>query len=377
MDDEDKWFFDSIKRYNQLQMFDFDKSAQYLDLSSENNLCVALEPDHNNKCEILVCALPSTLQLKEGNNDLKFDRNLSFTHGYFTNSPVVQMKCIPSKEYLVISETNDVGLYNFSCEDSDFIQRISTLPCALHRADVAVNPENNYIGLCESTKDHRLVIDYSNLTTVFNLVDVSEPEANLRPNFLSPDVISFANSSSGSVSLYDIRTRTLSGSISIPDIIEITKSSVSRWVFKSTYGLKSDHPGFNNNLLYLLSTNGNYIVYDWRNLKETAHYSKHQFDCESKISRKWDIKMAISPSNVNRFTVCGFDENVYVCELVDDKIEVMFTHDGHPYSKDEFEQNVTSVCAQWLPFVSPTTLTSCADNTSLHCWQFLTKNKPE
>ncbi|XP_065204754.1 uncharacterized protein LOC135834720 isoform X2 [Planococcus citri] len=216
MDDEDKWFFDSIKRYNQLQMFDFDKSAQYLDLSSENNLCVALEPDHNNKCEILVCALPSTLQLKEGNNDLKFDRNLSFTHGYFTNSPVVQMKCIPSKEYLVISETNDVGLYNFSCEDSDFIQRISTLPCALHRADVAVNPENNYIGLCESTKDHRLVIDYSNLTTVFNLVDVSEPEANLRPNFLSPDVISFANSSSGSVSLYDIRTRTLSGSISIP-----------------------------------------------------------------------------------------------------------------------------------------------------------------
>ena len=74
-------------------MFDFDKSAQDTDLSSENNLCVALEPDQKNKCEILVCSLPTTLQIKEGNNDVKFDRHLSFTHGYFTDSPVVQV-CI-------------------------------------------------------------------------------------------------------------------------------------------------------------------------------------------------------------------------------------------------------------------------------------------
>ena len=84
--------------------------------------------------------------------------------------------------------------------------------------------------------------------------------------------------------------------------------------------------------------------------------------------------MSLSPSNANQFTVCGFDENVYVCEFTNDKIETIFTHDGHPYSKDEFESNVTSVCAVWIPFVSPNTLASCADNTSLQCWQFLSKN---
>lgn len=70
-------------------MFDFDKSAQDIDLSSQNNLCVAL--DRHNKCEILVCTLPTTLQQKSGNNDVKFDRHLSFNHGYFTDSPLVQV----------------------------------------------------------------------------------------------------------------------------------------------------------------------------------------------------------------------------------------------------------------------------------------------
>lgn len=133
MDDEDKWFFESIKRYvwyfvnllpesisfqgsffhryNQLQMFDFDKSAQDLDLSSENNLCVALQPDHNNKCEILVCSLPSTLKLKDGSGDLKFDRNLSFTHGYFTNSPVVQVRiCTYSLIIIAVNQLHHFGI---------------------------------------------------------------------------------------------------------------------------------------------------------------------------------------------------------------------------------------------------------------------------
>lgn len=72
-------------------MFDFDKSAHQIDLSSQNNLCVALEGDRNNKCEILICSLPSTLQSKQGNNEVQFDRNLSFNHGYFTDSLFVQV----------------------------------------------------------------------------------------------------------------------------------------------------------------------------------------------------------------------------------------------------------------------------------------------
>lgn len=98
----------------------------------------------------------------------------------------------------------------------DFLQRISTIPCALHKANVATNPETSYIGLCETATDRRLVVDYSNLSTVFDVVDESEQYGNLRPNFLSSDVISFGNSSSGSVTLYDIRTGTQSGSVSIP-----------------------------------------------------------------------------------------------------------------------------------------------------------------
>lgn len=88
---------------------------------------------------------------------------------------------------------------------------------------------------------------------------------------------------------------------------------------------------------------------------------------------RWDVKMSISPSDLNRFSVCGFDENVYICELKDGEVEVIFTHDGHPYSKDEFEPNVSSVSALWIPFVTANTIASCADNTSLQCWQFLLK----
>lgn len=75
-------------------MFDFEKTVKDMDLSLENNLCISLETDKNNKNEILVCSLPTTLQLKSGNSDVKFDRHISFSHGYFTETPLVQVSIL-------------------------------------------------------------------------------------------------------------------------------------------------------------------------------------------------------------------------------------------------------------------------------------------
>lgn len=75
-------------------MFDFPKPAKEIDITSINSLCVALEKDITNRNEILIFSLPTTLQTKSKNTGLKIDRHLSFDHGYFTESPLVQVTII-------------------------------------------------------------------------------------------------------------------------------------------------------------------------------------------------------------------------------------------------------------------------------------------
>lgn len=78
-------------RYNELQMFDFPRNVVDIDLTSTKNLCVALEEDSSHKNEILIFQLPSALQPKSNSGFTKLERHLSFDHGYFTESPLVQV----------------------------------------------------------------------------------------------------------------------------------------------------------------------------------------------------------------------------------------------------------------------------------------------
>lgn len=73
-------------------MFDFPRNVTEIDVTSSKNLCVALEKDVNHKNEILIFQLPSALQPKSDSGFTKLERHLSFDHGYFTESPLVQVR---------------------------------------------------------------------------------------------------------------------------------------------------------------------------------------------------------------------------------------------------------------------------------------------
>lgn len=149
----------------------------------------------------------------------------------------------------------------------------------------------------------------------------------------------------------------------ITDHIPSSPSNKQR-IFKSTFECCSE--SVNTNLLYVLA--GDLLLLDWRNTSVPAQ--RATLPVTSRTGDHFNGQMAVCPSDPYHFALSGFDKNIRICQLKNNQVIPVFTHDGHAYCHDEFEPSVRSCSAQWLPFISTNTLVSSADNASLQCWQF-------
>lgn len=151
------------------------------------------------------------------------------------------------------------------------------------------------------------------------------------------------------------------------EILQRSETKCNKWLFNSIFDIRQDiSKEFD---FYQFSTSGNILVYDLRNPSDPVVHAKHCLDIENTPFVN-NTQLNVSPLDTKRFTICGFDQNVYVCELNGNVIEVIFNHDGHSYNEDSFEPSVRSMCSMWLPFISPHTIISCGSNSSVQCWQY-------
>ena len=125
------------------------------------------------------------------------------------------------------------------------------------------------------------------------------------------------------------------------------------------------------NEIVSFSSNGDFLVYDARKPSCPAIEARYNFG-GSNSNAATNVRMNVCPANTSIFSVCGFDQNLYVCEVSHNTINILFTHDGHSYSVEEAKPDVCTTCCLWLPFISENTLISCANDSSVQCWQFKT-----
>lgn len=142
----------------------------------------------------------------------------------------------------------------------------------------------------------------------------------------------------------------------------------SNWTFNTLFEVKRQAVA-DTTEIFSFSTNGDFIVHDIRKPSSPVIAAKHNLSCRNSTVAG-SVQMNVCPANTNRFSVCGFDVNLYICEVNKTTVDVLFTHDGHSYNSGDFEPNVRTICSSWLSFITADTLVSCGSNSSVQCWQF-------
>ncbi|KAJ9593747.1 hypothetical protein L9F63_014720 [Diploptera punctata] len=344
-EDEDEWFYDSIKRYKQLRMFDVEQVVRQVELSDERTMCVV------GIHEILELSLPDKITVAPCQEGLVKNSDLKLRSGGYTTSPITQMRTLWNEKKILLSQEKQTGasLYTLGSEQSDLISRISILSCDLISPQLAVNNK----GLALLTAKHRrdvILMDIEANKSVYNKsLPGNETEMWLEPCFMSETVVTLCNRYSGNVVLLDVRTDTLS------QVEGDRRKTEDIWTMAVSAHNNVSRVG-------KISSSGKLIVHDLRHTQVPSS----SYDL-GKVSEDLP-SLKFSPESCDVVSMSGFDDKVYVYDVsCGHEPNPVFVHDGHKHhSGCEGDNSVT--CHTWY---RDNTIISAAMNSSLHCWQFI------
>nr|CAD7460736.1 unnamed protein product [Timema tahoe] len=310
-EEEDEWFYDSMFRYKQLQMFGFENTVHHIEPSCHNRICVAQrhKPD---KYEILELSLPEKL-LTESHQD---------------------------------------------CLTKNLVKKQSHIPTSVESPSLAVNDTNDILASSVGSKNVELI--NTETAQVITSSPLGSGDGRTKPIFVSRNVGGVCSVDSGAVLLKDLRSKDLAQR----SLIISNPTDEEYWTVASTYeNYFIKQSSESDSKLGLLSTHGRLLVYDTRN----TDCAFCDIQLEKRTQHRDEICLRFSPDSLLRLSVTGFDENVYVYEIdLPDNLKTVFTHDGH--SKQKSSVGNTSVISHlwWRDDI----IISAANNNSLHCWQF-------
>ncbi|XP_049800572.1 WD repeat-containing protein 73-like isoform X1 [Schistocerca nitens] len=361
-EDDDDWFYDSIKRYSVLQMFKFETPKYRLFLSGEKRICV-FGKDRRGNDEVMELMLPKSLtelpdQARLEKNDLK---QIS---GGFTSAPLVDMRVLYGKKKFVASQKalNGIVMYQMGSEKSDYISILQTIKCSQFEPFMAINNEDKLALVTTNRKGITwidLTVGKSVGTT--GLSPCTGEESTVKAEFVSRNIIAVCSENEGSASLYDTRTGSTDGHLTCDH-----KTAGGQWVLSSNYNCERGSESENQEYVGLLSNTGNITIFDIRN-NRAALCNDNVFNnrkirtsvCNSQIHLRF------STISVNSISVSGFDDNIYVYELLKTGgLSLRFMHDGH--RKTSVRKRFNTTDHLWYGKI----ILSASEDKSLHCWQF-------
>ncbi|XP_023708078.1 WD repeat-containing protein 73 isoform X3 [Cryptotermes secundus] len=360
-------------------MFDFENVIHQIELTDPRTICV-VGKHKSGRDEILELSLPEKLTVAPSHEGLVKNSDLRMKSGGFTIAPVIQMKALWNQRKVIVSEKDQIGaaIYNLGSEDSDLITRFGSLTCDLVTPLMALNNQELVL-LTTRTKRDLVAIDLTVNTMLYKLsVDsTSETQCGFEPSFVSENLAALCERNGGSVFLHDVRAGKMCGNFSPAKQNLGNKNIVTRelWTVSTGYINKTSSSSANgensNPKLGLLSAMGKLLIYDIRNTDIAM--------CESDIGKFIDIAsraenangrlpvMNFSPDDMNRVSLSGFDENVYIYDAsCTETFKTIFVHDGHVRQSDQLSCCVTS--HMWY---KENIVISASDNCWLHCWQFI------
>nr|CAD7432805.1 unnamed protein product [Timema monikensis] len=318
-EEEDEWFYNSVFRYKQLQMFGFENTIHHIEPSCHDRICVAQrhKPD---KYEIMELSLPEKL-LTESHQD---------------------------------------------CLMKNLVKKQSHIPTSVESPSLAVNNSNDILASSIGSKNVELI--NTETAQVITSSPLGSEDGRVKPIFVSRNVGGVCSVDSGAVRLKDLRSNSnwslVCKEFSQRGLIVTNPPDEEYWTVASTYeNYFIKQPSESDSKLGLLSTHGRLLLYDMRNTDSAFC----DIQLEKRTQQRDEICLRFSPDSLLRLSVTGFDENVYIYEIdLPNNLKTVFTHDGH--SKQKSSVGNTSVISHlwWRDNL----VISAATNNSLHCWRF-------
>ncbi|KAM9783251.1 integrator complex assembly factor WDR73 [Neosynchiropus ocellatus] len=361
---EDGWFFDSLKKYQDLHMYQLEGAANVLEWTSPQTVCVASR--HGDSSQILELQLPLKL-LVEVNKGLCAERDFRVTCGAFTDAPVSGLKHVTGTRCVVTSggRSSDLQLWDLSEEAGGTIKRTGSVPglggdSGGGKVQMAIRPCLRDVVHGAQSDDVAL----SSLTTGKTLshhvlAPAAEPLASL--HFISEDVF-LAACFNGSVYVVDTRATR-------PPQVH-GGSAGDRWWTAVSAG--SDLTDCN---LIQLSGSGLAVVWD---LRSPATSKRHaQLDVQGIGGDSEHVRVSWAPALDNTFSVSGFGGNILIYDssvwgAESHQVGPLFEHRGHMVT-----DGLTMVTAHIWHTERPRTLLSAASDGSAHLWDWISQSGTE
>ncbi|PSN42420.1 hypothetical protein C0J52_11735 [Blattella germanica] len=333
-EDEDEWFYDSMKRYKQLRMFDVENVIKHIELSDPKSICIVGE-QKSGKHEILELSLPDKITVAPSQEGL--------------------MKTLWNLRKIIISETGHggVSVYKFTC---DLVAPL-----------MAINSQQLTL-LASKGRSNLVLMDVNTNMTVHNTsLSVNEAESWIEPSFVSETTAALCNRLTGDVSLHDIRMGKTCSATPHAKYIPGYESKVEElWsmgnstVNKVNTSLRND-----STKLGILSSQGKLVIYDLRTSESPL--------CRADIGKVCSQEETVVPTlnfsdDSSNISLSGFDDKVYVFNVSStDQFKCTFVHDGHK-QQNTSGANCFVTCHTWY---KENIVLSASENNSLHCWQFI------
>ncbi|CAC5381897.1 unnamed protein product [Mytilus coruscus] len=359
--DDDDWFFDSVKNYRNLFMYDLQHPVTCMDWVDDKSLVVATSSDFRN--EILELSVPDKLL----SNDLESagllkDRDFRQKNGGFSTCKICCIKHIPQSSKVCTSDETNTGIqvWEIGSNGTDLIKPVESLK-SQHVdksnkkcfAKIAVNENNPSCIVFGSSLNNLCCLDVEKGTTHEVICDKTE--------FMETSVIR-------EIRFIDFREKQVKADNDRNSNSNPVCEKDSYWTMDITV-----------DLVYRLSSAGSIVISDVRNgndsiLQEinTQHQSK---------TKDTEISIKASPQQQQKVSLSGFDGNVYIYDTQKSPVhefgysftEPIFNHQGHEKNCSDQSDIIKSLAHLWHPW-KPGLIMSSASDGSLHAWEYCIPN---
>ncbi|XP_075209767.1 integrator complex assembly factor WDR73-like [Lycorma delicatula] len=368
-DNEDEWYFDSIKRYKSLSMFEIQKTPVHVSCIDTNSVCVisGFDKNHSEITELLLPIKSSVEDNLSNNSDLKLKC------GTFSESVISQVQVHNKKRLIFSSEEGVSGAIVYGLDSqSDQIKKCGHIRNILLNPQIALNQSESQLLLSQNSRNDSFIVDINNTDisgTISTKDNLNQETDILIPLFVHFNTVSILNRRTGVANFYDVRTNSACKIAKIcppfnnAKMWSCTSNFLSQNVISSEYTV-SNH---DSSRIFLLSDEGNLMIYDSRNWN--SFFAKYNLDvyCKSDNYKKY-MQLSCSPFDKNILAVSGFDSNVHVYRL-ESESRLLFMHDGHSHVDDCEKETVVSSHG-WMNFEDMHQIVSCALNKTLQLWEF-------
>ncbi|XP_035991335.1 WD repeat-containing protein 73 isoform X2 [Fundulus heteroclitus] len=362
----DDWFFESLKSYKDLHVFQLERPTQVIEWTSAKTVCVA--GFHSSKNEILELRLPLKL-LADENKGLCAERDFKVVHGGFSDGPVRCLRHVPGTRCVVTNDgrSSDLQLWDLGGDDSDVIRRTGSIrgtSASQTGTRIAAPPSAPARVLHGARSSDVRLTHLSTGQTLYKLaVDSAEPLTSLK--FVG-DAAFLACCSDGTVYAADIRT---------PAAPRVSPPPPSAGESLLWWADASAAPQQSCWKVVRVSSSAQAVVSDLRNLGGALGGA--QLDLQTAPCRPGDVTVSWAPALDGCFSVSGFGGLVQIYDTAGwrtapQDARPLFQHRGHvvPSRRHDDSDPASVTVHAWHP-ERPRTLLSAASDGSFHVWDWV------